>query len=147
MFTPTKHRALWLVLSVFLLAPLSGAAPDLDALFNGQLSAGEKAAILQGEVVIRNIGKAKNMSIRPEAHPAAARAVGVITSLKPSYLAEVIQVRPYEESLLWSLREILADVPSYQGIPYYSVRHERYFDLYSSALVTGKAELPGATVI
>jgi hypothetical protein len=50
---------------------------------------------------------------------------------------EVIQVRPYrsEENLVEQVKAILLDVPAYQGIPYWSVRGQSWFELYSSAKV------------
>jgi hypothetical protein len=48
------------------------------------------------------------------------------------------------ENILKNLKTILLDIPSYVGIPYWSERHQRYFDLYSSGTVVSRQE-DGAT--
>jgi hypothetical protein len=108
-------------------------------LFNSKLTGDEAARINAGEIVMRNLGKAENISLNP-VHPAAKEAMDIIRALKPAYLAEVIQVRPYDETLLPLVRHILLDVPSYRGIPYWSERGERYYDLYSTAEVKSRSE-------
>jgi hypothetical protein len=107
----------------------------------------ERAVIDRGEVLIRNIEKSANISINPAVHPAVRKAVDIITKLKPSYLAEVIQIRPYDPELIPRVEEILLDVPSYKGIPYYSERGGRFYDLYSSAKVKSQKESAGTTTI
>jgi hypothetical protein len=118
-----------------------------QGLFNSKMSDRERAVIDRGEVLIRNIEKSANISINPDVHPAVRRAVDIITKLKPSYLAEVIQVRPYDPALIPRVEEILLDVPSYKGIPYYSERHESFFDLYSSARVKAQQTREGTAII
>ncbi|MBO5138001.1 MAG: hypothetical protein J6B81_05865 [Spirochaetaceae bacterium] len=105
-------------------------------LFNDKLSAEEQQQLADGKLLIRNIGKAKNISLNPVT-PFAKKAIDTIEELDPAYLAEVIQIIPYtgNEHLIESLKPMLLDVQSYVGIPYYSERAEAYYDLYSSAEV------------
>ena len=124
-----KHLAL---LICFLIAAASLSAQ----IFISNLSAEDQQRIANGELVIRNIRKAKNMSLNP-VNPAAEKLIQTINDLDPAYLAEIIQIRPYagNEHLIGSLKPLLLDVDSYVGIPYYSERAETYYDLYSSAEV------------
>ncbi len=103
-------------------------------IFNDKLSSDELQKLENGEILIRNIGKAKNMCLNP-ATEGTEKVVEMIEDLKPAYLAEVIQIRPYEgnEDLLNKVKPILLDIEGYVGIPYYSERNEQYYDLYSSA--------------
>lgn len=109
--------------------------------FNDNLSSNDRKRVANGELVIRNIGKAKNMSLKP-VNETAKEVVDIIEELNPAYLAEVIQVLPYEgnEDLIQSLKPMLLDVQSYVGIPYYSERAEKYYDLYSSATIKSVEE-------
>jgi hypothetical protein len=116
-------------------------------LFNSKMDARERAVIAEGEILIRNIEKSANISINPDVHPAVRRAVDIITKLKPTYLAEVIQMRPYDPALIPRVNEILVDVPAYKGIPYYSERGGRFYDLYSTAEVKSQQESGGTTTI
>ena len=61
-----------------------------------------------------------------------------IKKLNPKYLAEIIQIKPYEgnEDLPQRLEQTLKAIPDYAGIPYYSERAEQWYDLYSSIKVT-----------
>lgn len=101
--------------------------------FNGKLTADEQQKLANGELIIRNIGKAKNISVN-KINPVLSATVEAIEDLNPSYLAEVIRMVPYSgnENLLETLRPIILDLEDYVGIPYYSERHETYYDLYSS---------------
>ncbi|MDR1786191.1 MAG: hypothetical protein LBR23_07010 [Spirochaetaceae bacterium] len=110
-----------------------GLAPGV---FNANLTASERARLDSGEILIRNTGRAKSISIEP-VNVNLKAAIGAIKDLNPSYLVEVIQIRPYrpEDDLTGRLRDILLDIPSYRGIPYWSVSGQTWYDLYSSAEV------------
>ena len=117
----------------FIAFALSGAA--LSALpFNSKLSPSDLEKVNNGEIVIRNIDKYKNISIKADNY-AVKTMLEQIDDLDPNYLAEIIQVRPYEgnEDLIEKLNNVCSDIPSYAGIPYWSVRHQRYWDLYKTA--------------
>ncbi|MBO4404667.1 MAG: hypothetical protein J5780_04975 [Treponema sp.] len=104
-------------------------------IFNSNLSSSDEKTLNEGKTVIRNTGKVKKICINENVSPVVKKAVGVIKDLKPNYLAEIIQKYPYEgnEDLLDKIDAVILDVPSYAGIPYWSVQHKRYFDLYSKA--------------
>lgn len=103
--------------------------------FNSKLTGDEKAVLDKGEVLIKNINVQKNMCLADGTNAAADTLIASIKSLNPKYLAEVIQIKPYEgnEDLPIRLENLLLNVPDYAGIPYWSERHERYWDLYYSA--------------
>jgi len=110
--------------------------------FNKNLTASDKASLDKGEVLIKNIGVAKNMCLDAGNGTSGDALLAEIKKMSPKYLAEVIQIRPYEgnEDLPEKLEALLNNVPDYAGIPYWSVRHERYYDLYSSAVITSQTE-------
>lgn len=116
------------ILSIFLLASTSAQ------IFNSKISQEELNRIYSGELVIRNIEKVKNISLNP-INQTAQKAIDTMTKLEPVYLAEVIKIIPYEgnENLIQDLKPMLLDVQSYVGIPYFSERAQKYYDLYSSA--------------
>ena len=102
--------------------------------FNSKLSEADKETLNKGEVLIKSIDKFKNAAIEGN-NPGIARITEEIKELEPNYLAEIIQIRPYEgnEDLMHKMRSVLEDIPNYAGIQYWSVQHERYWDLDSSA--------------
>ncbi len=102
--------------------------------FNSKLSQEEINKLNQGEILIRNIDYEKNMCLESE-NPLAVELRASIKSLSPKYLAEVIQIKPYlgNENLPEKLEELLLNVSDYAGIPYWSVRHQKFYDLYTSA--------------
>jgi len=110
-----------------------------QVLFNDNMTSEEKQKLADGEILIRNIGKAKNISLNPVT-PEAARLIERVKKLKPAYLAEVIQIRPLSgnEGLIQSIKPLLLDVEGYVGIPYWSERAQDWFDLYSSASIVKK---------
>lgn len=107
-----------------------------QALFNANLTAAERQKLENGEILIRNIGKAKNVCLNPVTAQ-AAHLIERVTKLKPSYLAEVIQVLPVSgnEDFLKKLKPLLLDIEGYVGIPYWSERNQCFYDLYSSASI------------
>ncbi len=121
------------ILFIALLSMFSTLLYSQD-IFNDKLTNDEKLQLESGEILIRNIGKAKNMCLS-SATEGTERVVETIEDLKPAYLAEVIQIRPYKgnENLLNELKPLLLDIEGYVGIPYYSERNDAYYDLYSSA--------------
>ena len=103
-------------------------------LFNSKISKEDLNRISSGELVIRNIEKIEIIGLNP-VNPTAQKAIETMKKLNPAYLAEVIKVIPYNgnENLINELEPMLLDVQSYVGIPYFSERAQKYFDLYSSA--------------
>ena len=72
-----------------------------------------------------------------------------LKKLNPKYLAEIIQIKPYEgnEDLPQRLEQTLKAIPDYAGIPYYSERAEQWYDLYSSAVITSEESVDNVTDI
>jgi hypothetical protein len=105
--------------------------------FNKNLNSTDRAKLMRGEVVIRNVNSLKELSIKKTNE--TDKMLSVITDLKPAYIAEIIQVRPYKgnEDLDKKTEAILANIPGYAGIPYYSEQAEKWYELYSSAAITG----------
>ncbi len=130
-----KHK---LSVALFIFALAQGLLFSQDV-FNSKLSSAERKKLENGEILIRSIGKASNMSLNP-VNTGTKKVINTITDLNPAYLAEVIQVRPYKgnEHLLDELQPLLLDIEGYVGIPYYSEAYDRYYDLYSSAKVLSK---------
>ena len=115
--------------------------------FDGALSQKELDDLTGGKILVRTIDKYKNMSIK-SSNKGAEKLRAEIKDLNPNYLAEVIQIKPYKgnEDLIRKFRAALEDISSYAGIQYWSVQHERYYDLYSTAAVVGKTEVDENTV-
>ncbi len=109
-------------------------------LFNNKLTSEEKAVLDKGEVLIKNIAYPKNMSITKGYNSTIDTVIDEIKSLNPKYLAEIIQIKPYKENenLPEVLEELLYNVSDYVGIPYWSERNKRYYDLYDSATITNE---------
>ena len=82
--------------------------------FNNKLTSDEQQRLANGELVIRNIGKAKNISING-INSTLSKTIDTIEDLNPSYLAEVIRMVPYvgNEDLLEKLRPIILNVEDY----------------------------------
>ena len=123
--------------TIFTLALVALTAVSATALpFNEKLSAEDLETINKGEVLIKSIDKYKNMSIDSD-NPGAERIRLIVNNLNPNYLAEIIQVKPIKgnEDLDVKISAVLEDVESYAGIPYWSVYHNRYFNLYDTAKI------------
>ncbi len=112
--------------------------------FNTRLTAEERATVSSGEILIKNINYEKFMCLKKGQSDLGDKLLGEIRNLNPKYLAEVIQVKPYEgnEDLPQRLEELLNNVPDYAGIPYYSVRNEKWYNLYDSATIIESTERP-----
>lgn len=104
--------------------------------FNMKLSNEDLQKIHNEEVLIKSIDKCKNMALQSD-NPGAVKLQQIINELNPNYLAEIIQVRKIEgnEDLPEKLQAVLEDVEHYSGIPYWSVQHKCYFDLYGITLI------------
>ncbi|MCK9171312.1 MAG: hypothetical protein M0P01_12940 [Treponema sp.] len=130
------------IIGTALLCAVSAAALP----FNSRLSDSEKLQLAEGKVLIRNIDYASKMSL-DSSNPGAQKILRDIAGLHPSYLAEVIQVRPYagNEDLPQRLVEKLMNIREYAGIPYYSEQGDKWYDLYSSAEIVSDTLRPDGT--
>lgn len=117
--------------------------------FNSNLTAAEKDKLDKGEVVIKNIDYSKYMSLNPDINETAASIVSKVKGYNPKYLAEIIQVRDYKgnEDLPAKMESILNNIGDYAGIPYYSERNKKYYDLYSSAKIISQEKQGNTTNI
>ena len=117
--------------------------------FNSKLTAQEKAKLDKGEVLIKNIDYQKNMCLNPDENAVCKKIVNEVKNLNPKYLAEIIQKKDYKgnEKLPEKIEKLLKNIPDYAGIPYYSERHKRYFDLYSSAKIVSETTNGNITTI
>jgi hypothetical protein len=114
---------------------------------NSRISDNEKAQLKAGKVLIRNIDYASKMCLESN-NTGAKKILQDISDLHPSYLAEVIQIRPYagNEDLPQKLVESLMNVQAYAGIPYYSEQGNKWYDLYSSARIVSDSAREDGTV-
>lgn len=106
-------------------------------LFNKNLTETERESLKTGEVLIKNIAFQKRMCLNSGLYQEADDLIAEIKALNPKYLAEIIQIKPYKgnENLPEILEELLYNVSDYEGIPYYSVRAESWYNLYDSAKI------------
>ena len=104
-------------------------------LFNKNLTDEERETLKTGQVLIKNIAFQKKMCLNSGCYAEADALISEIKALNPKYLAEIIQIKPYKgnENLPDVLEELLYNVSDYEGIPYYSVRAEGWYNLYDSA--------------
>lgn len=102
-------------------------------LFNTKLSDSDKKTLEEGEVLFTSIGNLKNIKVNE--NPKTKQAINVIKNLNPNHLSEIIQIRKYKgnENLIEEIGEVLGNVKNYIGIPYFSERNQKWYDLYSEA--------------
>jgi len=109
-------------------APLLSAQPQPFR----NLSAGEAAAVAAGKSVFRQPSGWKDLSV-PAAAPFAKDIEETVRKLGANYIGEVVLVLPKAANpdLLAILARNLADVESHVGIPYWSRRYKKNFDLFT----------------
>ena len=102
--------------------------------FNDKLSQEEKARLEKGEILIRNIDYTKNMVLSEGISKKGDFLLNTVKDVKPKYLAEVIQVKPYRgnENYAEVLNQLLYRVEDFTNIPYISNGGDEYL-LYDSA--------------
>lgn len=112
------------------------------SVFNNKLSEDEITKINNGDVLIRNINFPKNICLENNISDISDQLLQIVQDLDPKYLAEVIQIKPVagNEDLPEKLLYLLNNVSEYAGIPYYSERKQKWYDLYSSAEITEKTQ-------
>lgn len=119
-----------------------------SAIFNDKLTNEEKIQLESGEVLIRNINYYKNICL--ELDDSNSQIIkNEIHDLQPKYLAEVIQYKPFEgnEDLPEKLETILYNVGDYAGIPYWSEKKQKWYDLYDSAEIIDSKNIDGQTLL
>ncbi|MCF0260891.1 MAG: hypothetical protein HUJ54_13610 [Erysipelotrichaceae bacterium] len=110
--------------------------------FNAKLTEAERKTLDEGKILIKKINYTWNMCLQNGLNEQSDALIKSFKDLSPKYLAEVIQVKPIKgnEDLPERLAELLNNVPDYAGIPYFSVRANQWYDLYSSAVITDQKE-------
>lgn len=103
--------------------------------FNEEITEEDLSVLNNGEILIKNIKYEENMGLKNGYSTLGDSLISQFEDLNPKYLAEIIEYKPYEgnEDLPQRLETLLNNVSDYAGIPYWSERHERYYDLYESA--------------
>lgn len=111
--------------------------------YNKNLKSEELATLESGEVLIKNIAYPKNMCLKEGFNSDCDRLIKEIKDLSPKYLAEIMQIKPYKgnEDLPQILSGLLYNVSEYAGIPYWSERNQKYYDLYDSAEILSEKNI------
>lgn len=124
-----------IIISIFLFITQTAFGGEL---FNKNLTDDERQTLKSGQVLIKNIGNQKKSCLNSGYNSDCDKLIAEIKDLNPKYLAEIIQVKPYKgnENLPQVLEELLYNVSDYVGIPYWSERNQKYYDLYDSAEIT-----------
>lgn len=117
--------------------------------FNSNLKDAELTKLNKGQVLIKNIDYQKNMCLQEDYDSITKQITQEVKNYNPKYLAEIIQIKPYKgnENLPEKMEALLNNISDYAHIPYWSERHERYYDLYSSAKITSKSQKNTVTTI
>ncbi|HSV55684.1 MAG TPA: DUF6675 family protein, partial [Magnetospirillaceae bacterium] len=114
---------------------LSAQAPPFR-----NLTAKESAALAEGKSVFRQPLGWRDLSA-PAGAPFSRDVEDMVRRLGANYLGEVILVLPRADNpdLLANLARALADVESHVGIPYWSRRHRKHFDLFDRVAVVERS--------
>ena len=130
------YKKLLFVFLILILFPIKAFSQFPEELFNSYLTEEEKSRLENKEVIIRNLKSCKKLCFEGE-EESALKVRKEATNLKPAYIAEIIQILPVEgnENLFTEMKDSIMNIESYVGIPYYSVKRQKYFDLYSSASI------------
>lgn len=114
--------------------------------FNSKLTEEEKQKLEAGEILIRNIDYTKNMVFSEGVSEKGDKLLQTVKEIKPKYLAEVIQIKPYEgnENFVSVLEEMLYKVEDFTNIPYISNGGDEYL-LYDSAEILKQTKADGVT--
>jgi len=108
--------------------------------FTKYLTKDEKSKLEKGEVVIKKLSSYKKLSIA--SNDSTKRTLEIFKKLDPSYITEIIQIKPYKgnEDIIEKVDAALMDIEDYAGIPYFSERQQKWYELYDWAKVTDLKE-------
>jgi hypothetical protein len=143
MVTILAKRFSYAILSLIMFAG-AGYAQNHPASSFRNLSANELTALTAGQTVFRQPDNWKGLSL-----PAAASFYkdieDTIRKGGHNYIGEVLLVLPDKEAeaLLPALKARLLDFEGYAGIPYWSRRNKKYYDLFDWVKVV-KGSAPGS---
>ena len=109
--------------------------------FNDNLSLNERSVLSSGETLIKNTSSYKKMCLESDI-PQVQKLRQLVMEMKPAYFAEVIKEYPVQgnEDLPAVFSTLVTDVPSYAGIPYFSERKQKYYDLYTWAKIISSSQ-------
>lgn len=131
-----------LFISLLLLSSTIYADP-----FTKYLTKNERTKLENGEVVIKKLSNYKKLSI--SSNNSTKRTLDIMKKLDPSYITEIIQIKPYKgnEDIIEKVDAALMDIEDYAGIPYYSERQEKWYELYGWTKVTDLKEEENKRVV
>ena len=133
------------------LAPAPAPAPALSpAPLKGleKLTAKELESLRAGNEIVREVKSASALTMSPfDAEAAAIRKS--VADLKPNYLTEVIAIVPYRKDTrqIEKLAATLSDIEGYVGIPYWSARMGKSYDLFDKMKILSRKPSAGGTYI
>lgn len=110
---------------------------NFSDMFNKKITQDELQRLEQGEIVIRNIGTIRKLSLTESNNDLINKVQKELIDRNPNYLAEIIKVVPKEgnENLIQQVFEGINDIESYTEIPYFSERQQKWYDLYDSVVI------------
>jgi len=126
-------------------APALSTAP-LKGLEN--LTEKELESLRAGNEIVREVKTASALTMSPfDAEAAAIRKS--VSDLKPNYLTEVIAIVPYRngQRQIEKLAATLSDIEGYVGIPYWSARMGKSYDLFDKMNILSRKTLSGGAYI
>lgn len=137
------------VLCIFSLLLISCQALFSASFYNEKLTSDDINKLKSGQVLIKSIGYSKNMCLKAGYSSELDGIIKEIKDLNPKYLAEIIQIKPYKgnENLPEVLTGLLYNVSQYTDIPYYSVRHDKWYDLYDSAQILSEKTISSSSTV
>lgn len=111
------------------------------------LSSGEIDLLVQGKAVIRSLPDYHSLALAAQGQ-AADKVRSAVAAVRPNYLTEVIAIIPAAdgaaaEVLIKRLAEALAEPEGYVGIPYWSKRQQKTYDLFDKMVIGSRTAAGG----
>jgi hypothetical protein len=136
------------------IALLAGLALGIPAAAQGalrSLSADETSRLGRGEAIVRSVPDYRRLALAAPGK-AADGLRSAIAALKPNYLSEVIASAQAADdaaaaAILDRLAAALAEPKGYVGIPYYSKRQKKTYDLFDKMEILARKAAPGGESI
>jgi len=108
----------------------------------------EVLSLFEGKALIRNHGS--KATLRLSAFDAESSLIRKeVSQLNPNYLVELIALIPQVDvaDQLSKLAALLSNIEGYVGIPYWSVREQKTYDLFDRVKVLSTKTIPGGAYI
>ena len=123
-----------IIFSFFTTLSFSSSFSDM---FNKKITQDELQRLEQGEIIIRNIGTVRKLSLTESNNDLIKKVQKELNDRNPNYLAEIIKVVPKKgnETLIQQIYDGINDIESYTEIPYFSERQQKWYDLYDSVVI------------